>query len=1102
MWSSSTSLRPGAKGGSSMRHGRHRKGVPRGLLPALAAWLLLLLPLPDGVLGKRCSDVPRVPGYKCDCDTRFGHDGVGGWHLSCYDALVKEPQQAFVIEYAINDIIRVQCDTAAPYQAAFFQNFSVKEVERFSFNYCPMPNGSFAQVLEGLEVTSLQLGSCQLGDTLDSRLFEGLDKLKRLTISGSKDLRFIPEDAFANLTTLVNLELNNNALENLPEKVFWPLENITSIQLGSNALQSLHSSQFRGLGKLISIYLYKNNLTELPEGIFANMTSVKNLDLLLNQLVNITERDLADLAGIENLKLGGNPFTTLPDNLFKNNRMLGDLNLSVLNKLGSPPERLLTGLNRLENITLLDCNFTSIPEKFFAYASNIKNIRMVNNRLTSLPANLFRENIKLLNLDLSYNDLTELPLTVFEKQFVLETLIFYRNNFVTLKAGAFDNLINLKVLSFEYNFIESIEQETFQRLQKLEDLKLARNKLVTLEGNAPFGLNKKLRRVDLSRNNLIKFPDINWDIYLKLEKLNLDHNNITYLRVPNLISASTEVSLRFNKIKGVQVTELEILKKYETKEKTYNTDSTAEHYYHLDGNPFDCNCHLYDFIQYLSENNQKDIALFKNSPSYTCKSPKALSGKSLLDVAPELFTCTINENCPDECKCYFRRKDYTTHMNCSQANLTSLPVVSPANINILYLQNNQISTIEDLSSQQWENLTEVHLDGNDLRAIDAKRLPRRLHHLSLTNNSLRSLTPETMAMFANSSATLSLSLSNNPWICDCTTFPFKVWLRGHVYMIKDYMNIACGEKISFNDTWVLSYINEIPDSVYCPTDYSAQRKQLAAVSVICVVLAVLLVVVLILYYRNRQTIIAYVYIHFYNVFVCVFSEEDLDEDKTYDAFVSYSSADREIAMALLNSLESNEEKFKLCVHERDWLPGYNISWNIVNSVQNSRRTILVVSKDFLESLWFQVEFHTAYYQMLEDRVDRLIVIVRGELPPKETLDKELKFLLSTKTYLIWGERWFWEKLKYAMPHRKQVPPTNKLAMRNRPNTVMVKTVEDQIANLTAGQKQEKAREKIDEPEPSVRIENNNQDQTAVVAPPRKTLRGLGTLEPKMQLQPV
>ncbi|CAN8012409.1 unnamed protein product [Ixodes pacificus] len=1086
-------------GGPNMHHGRRAAGVWQG---RWTFFVTLALLVPAGT-SLPCDPVPTIPGHRCECDSRFGHDDVGGWHLSCYDAVDKMgPQQAFVIEYAINDIVRVQCDSGAPYFPGLFKNLSIGEVERFAFHYCPMPNGSFADVLDGLKVTSLRLVGCQVGDKLDGEIFRGLDTLKRLTVSGSKELRQIPEDTFVNLTTIVNLELNSNGLEDLPEKLFWPLKNATSIQLGSNALSSLHPSQFQGLDKLVSIYLYKNNLTALPEGVFANMTSLKNLDLLANRLRNVTADDLSGLTNLENLKLGGNPFLSLPDVLFKNNRQLGELNLSMLNKLGSPPERLLTGLNRLENLTLADCNFTSIPEKFFAYATNLKTVRLTNNRLTSLPANIFRENTKLLTLDFSYNDLTEFPLTVFEKQFVLETLIFYKNNFVNLKAGVFDNLISLKVISFEHNFIENIEQDTFQRLQKLEDLKLANNKLTVLQGSSPFGLNKRLKRVDLSRNNLLAFPDINWDIYLALEKLNLDHNNISYFRVPNLISDNTEVSLRSNKIKAVQVTELEILKKFETKEKAY-TDTSSEHYYHLEDNPFDCNCHIYDFIRYLSDSNQKEIALFKNAASYKCHNPSSLSGKSLLTVEPGQLICSIKENCPKGCSCFFRRKDLTTHLDCRGTNLTDLPSTSPPNTNILYLQSNSISSLVNLSAPRWENLTEVYLDENLLTNLDLTTMPRRLQILSLTNNRLRSLAPQLMGMLSNSSSTLSLSLSGNPWICDCSTFSFKTWLRGHVYMVKDYPDIACGDGVRFNDTHFLYFINEIPDSAYCPVDDSAQRKQLAAVTAICVVLAVLLVVVSVLYYRNRQTIIAYVYIHFHNVFVCVFSEEDLDEDKTYDAFVSYSSADRDIAMGLLNSLESNEEMFKLCIHERDWLPGYNISWNIVNSVQNSRRTILVVSKDFLESVWFQVEFHTAYYQMLEDRVDRLIVIVRGELPAKETLDKELKFLLTTKTYLVWGERWFWEKLKYAMPHRRQKTPSNKLAMRNRPNSAMVKTVEEQIASLANGPKAQKEREKRDDPvESTARIENNNQepeDITIEVAPPRKSKRGVGTLEPKVQL---
>lgn len=110
---------------------------------------------------------------------------------------------------------------------------------------------------------------------------------------------------------------------------------------------------------------------------------------------------------------------------------------------------------------------------------------------------------------------------------------------------------------------------------------------------------------------------------------------------------------------------------------------------------------------------------------------------------------------------------------------------------------------------------------------------------------------------------------------------------------------------------------------------------------------------------------------------------------------------------------------------------------------------MVVSKQFLESTWCQFEFRTAYHQMLEDKIDRLIIIVKGELPSKETLDKELLYLLSTKTYLIWEEKWFWEKLKYAMPHKKQRPlQSNVLALKDKPSREIIKAVDNQISVLS------------------------------------------------------
>ena len=49
---------------------------------------------------------------------------------------------------------------------------------------------------------------------------------------------------------------------------------------------------------------------------------------------------------------------------------------------------------------------------------------------------------------------------------------------------------------------------------------------------------------------------------------------------------------------------------------------------------------------------------------------------------------------------------------------------------------------------------------------------------------------------------------------------------------------------------------------------------------------------------------------------------------------------------------------------------------------------------------------------------RLIIIVKGELPSKEGMDQELQSYLSLNTYLKWNDPWFWDRLRYALPHKK------------------------------------------------------------------------------------
>ena len=97
---------------------------------------------------------------------------------------------------------------------------------------------------------------------------------------------------------------------------------------------------------------------------------------------------------------------------------------------------------------------------------------------------------------------------------------------------------------------------------------------------------------------------------------------------------------------------------------------------------------------------------------------------------------------------------------------------------------------------------------------------------------------------------------------------------------------------------------EILDADLCPQLLLSNEGGFFVVSVLCLIVSLISLILCIAYYKNKQTFLAFIYIHVQPVFVCLnFSEQDLDEDKLYDAFVSYSSSDRDIVMDMIAQME-------------------------------------------------------------------------------------------------------------------------------------------------------------------------------------------------------
>ncbi|XP_043925625.1 toll-like receptor 13 [Protopterus annectens] len=142
----------------------------------------------------------------------------------------------------------------------------------------------------------------------------------------------------------------------------------------------------------------------------------------------------------------------------------------------------------------------------------------------------------------------------------------------------------------------------------------------------------------------------------------------------------------------------------------------------------------------------------------------------------------------------------------------------------------------------------------------------------------------------------------------------------------------------------------------------------------------------------------------------------------YDAFVSYSSYDEEwVVNQLLPNLEQSGPPFiTLCLHNRDFELGKDIVDNIMDSIQKSRWTICIVTRNYLRSQWCSMEMKMTTYRLIAESRDCLLLILLEKISLEEiSYYHRLARLMNKKTYLDWplekkDQQLLWEKLKYTI----------------------------------------------------------------------------------------
>ncbi|RVE41325.1 hypothetical protein evm_014027 [Chilo suppressalis] len=744
--------------------------------------------------------------------------------------------------------------------------------------------------------------------------------------------------------------------------------------------------------------LSENSLMDLPPGVFAHTPRLKVLSLNCTGLEEIPNGAITGLQMLERIKIArGRGMLSF------GSRALGDLpslkKLNIEEIIIKPvPSDLLQGDTKLQELVIVGAGLEELPKQFFNGLVNLEILKLDKNNITALDSDIFRPLKALKQLDLNRNRIEMLPSRLFEG--LTKLLYFYAdgNHMKVIAPDMFRDTYHLQEVSLMDNelTLTTDEDEDMNRVQRLSPFEpLVRLRTLQLHGNRlrrvfpdwHMLLGGELSLLNLSRNRYTELTKADVQLLNANITVNLRENNITTVDLRKTIITTvdlrktiiTTVDLRENNITTVDVLETPTWRPQEELPKKKLSVIL------LDENPFRCDCELFTFIRRLREPLATEPRF--NPGNAKCASPPSLEGYSIKNLTLEQSVCPFKDaDCPSDCVCYLQPGTKSLDLDCS-AEPMKYPVPSKFGLKEMRLT---LHSPPETFAKLPDYVVFLNLSGIGLTEIP--EVPETVKDLDLSNNSL---TRPPMELLKN----IRLRLSSNPFLCDCSHVEEVIFFQSNKDRILDSDKVTCLD-------------GESPWKSDAKTCYVRQMALLGGTSA---VLCIIVIVATALAYKYSLEIRVFLFSRGW--FLKLVQEEDLDQNMQYDAFVSFSQNDaRFVADVLVPKLEV-ENNLQLCVHYRDWLIGDMIPAQIARSVEQSRRTIVILSKSFLESSWALLEFRAAHLRSQRERRARVLVVVLEDMC-EDDMDAELRAYLSTNTYLRWGDPWFWKKLLYALPHRR------------------------------------------------------------------------------------
>ncbi|MBN3274204.1 IL1AP protein, partial [Polyodon spathula] len=159
------------------------------------------------------------------------------------------------------------------------------------------------------------------------------------------------------------------------------------------------------------------------------------------------------------------------------------------------------------------------------------------------------------------------------------------------------------------------------------------------------------------------------------------------------------------------------------------------------------------------------------------------------------------------------------------------------------------------------------------------------------------------------------------------------------------------------------------------------------------------------------------------------TDESVTDGKEYDIYISYArnADEEEFVLLTLRSVLENEFGYKVCIFDRDSLPGGTVTDETLSFIRRSRRLIVVLSPNYLlQGSQTLLELKAGLSDMTLSSSMRVILV---QFKPVKAAGqvKELKRARAALTVIKWkGEKStdlhcrFWKQLHVALPVKRKL----------------------------------------------------------------------------------